>query len=735
MLLASPALAQQAPPAREEPRKSLTIRHAEAKVKVDGKLDEPVWRTLTPVTDFTQTDPDLGAPVSERTEAYIFYDSRAIYFGFKCYDREPKKIIHRYGAHDGYTGSDSVDILLDTFHDRRTGFYFSINSRGIQFDAISNEGNIATQGEGFGSVHDQTWDGIWQSAASLEPWGWSAEVVIPFRSIRVSHAPSQAWGINMNRSIVRRNEVASWIGVSRFDQTMKPSKSGDLLGLEHIEVGRNLELIPYFTTRYHRSPWLPAQDGGHLNAGLDARYVLAGNLTASLAVNPDFADTEADEFQPQLSRFELFFPEKRKFFTEGANYFQTPLDLLFTRRIGARLASGEPQRILFGGKLTGRIDDWTVGGLASVTERTPFTDPDTGARELSPAAFFTALRLQHNLFQKSAFGFLAVVRRQGNGTLGQSEQSYAADLSLVKGAHLNWSSQVAANLNDANPGFDAQHMAWTSTFRYNSELWEGAAQAKFLGKRLDVSSTGFEPATGRYLSTIYATYKPFLNRWGVRQLFLTANWDNQNNVDGPREDSGLDLVVKAQFANFWTFQVSHNQDHIRFFRFTPAFGRLTDQDWYANPKFRFLLTSNPNRALSFTLRYTNGKTVQFNENFHATIRQWEATSNLRLNQHTRLELNGTHIHEELPGGAAFQDRRFLITRLSYQFTPKWRTRILAQYGDDKRHSELNFNSILAYDFTARSAFYFGYNRQRTYPQLKSDLGNELFVKLSYLFSF
>ncbi len=290
--------------------KSVRISKIAAKIHVDGKLDEPVWETAAPISDFVQTDPNQGAPVSEKTEVRIFYDDANIYFGFRCYDSEPEKIVARLGAHDGRTNSDSVNILIDTFRDSRTGYYFSINSRGIQFDAVTNE----SKGSGW-SMHDSSWDGIWHSAASLESWGYSVEVVIPFKSIRLARADEQVWGLNLSRDIVRKNETASWVPVSRFDGTMKPSAAGTLTGLEDIRLGRNLEVIPFLSGSYRRSNWRPELNGLASNGGVDVRYGLTANLTASMTVNPDFADTEADEFTSELFRTVL--PRKAQVLYRG----------------------------------------------------------------------------------------------------------------------------------------------------------------------------------------------------------------------------------------------------------------------------------------------------------------------------------------------------------------------------------------------------------------------------------
>lgn len=373
------------------PGKTIRIPKIQTKVHIDGKLDEPVWSQLTPITDFTQTNPDLGAPVSEKTEAFIFYDDEKIYFGFRCYDSEPGKMVHRYGAHDAFTNSDSVNVLIDTFHDRRTGYFFSLNSRNSQYDATARESG---QSGDFGSYYDATWDGIWESATSIESWGWSAEIAIPFKSIRVSRATQQIWGLNLGRDIVRKNENSWWVPVSRFDGTARPSKAGDLTGLENVKVGRNLELIPFVSTSYRQAPWMPQHAGATGTGGLDARYGITQNFTLSFTANPDFADTEADEFTSQISRYEIFFPEKRKFFTEGSNYFTTPLGIFFSRRVGSILSDGEPQRILEGAKLTGKAGPWTVGALEAVTQRTDFIDPTSGFHDVAPAALFSVVRVQ-----------------------------------------------------------------------------------------------------------------------------------------------------------------------------------------------------------------------------------------------------------------------------------------------------------------------------------------------------
>lgn len=715
----------------EQSRKVAHIRRGEAKLHLDGKLTEQVWEEIDPITDFTQTQPSEGAPVSERTEARIFYDEDNIYFGFKCYDSEPDKIVARLGPHDGRTNSDSVNILIDTFNDRRTGYFFSINSRGIQFDATTNEGSGR---EGW-EIHDDTWDGIWQSAASLEPWGWSVEVVIPFKSIRLPRNAEQLWGLNLGRDIVRKDENAYWTAVTRFDATMKPSKAGAMQGLENVRVGHNLELIPFITGRYRRTDWQPELNGAKGNAGLDARYGLSSNITATLAVNPDFGETEADELTSEISRFEIFYPEKRKFFTEGANYFATPMELFFSRRIGARLPDGEPQRVLQGAKITGKTGPWTLGVLESVTQQSDYVDPLDGARETAPKAVFGVVRVQRDIFQKSAIGFISVNRLQDKGAYGQQETSHGVDLSILSGQHISWASQFTVNTNSANPGMDWQHTGWQSEFTYNSDLWTYEAAGKFLGSRVDMSNTGFEPETGRWSGDLRAVWKPFINRWGMRQFFMELNYDESNGTGGELQDAGADLRLRMQLQNFWNIHAEHSYDRVRFNEFTPDFQLKPAARIYETPKYRVWVESNENRRFWFLAKYVTGKLVQYGEHFYGSGKEVDLQASARINSHLRWDMTAINVRESLGDHTNYQDRRYLISRWNYQFSPKLRARVLAQYQADRYRKDFSLNSLVAYDFTARSAVFVGYNRQRHLPLENADLGHEVFVKLSYLWSF
>lgn len=731
--------------AQQSPEQQVSIRRIPAKIHVDGRLDEPVWSQIPPITRFLQTNPDEGAPVSEKTEAFIFYDDENLYFGFKCYDSEPDKIVARYDTHDARTNSDSVNIFIDPFGDRRTGYFFSVNARGVQFDAILKEGD----------KFDATWDGIWQSAARLESWGWSAEVAIPFKSIRFR--PGVPWGLNLGRDIVRKNETANWQMVPRFDGFMRPSKAGTMTGIQNERQGRNLEVIPYFSPRIRRGAPNPIDNTENYNGGADIRWGWGPNLTFNATLNPDFADTEADEINIAISRYELFFPEKRTFFTEGANYFSTPFNLFYSRRIGARLTdangltNGQPQRILFGAKLTGKQGPWSIGLMETRTQATNFSvnDPSTGNRlsEFAPGANFFALRVAHDIGRNSSVGFLTVNRDQAPGDVGSTERVHAADLNLVIGPHWSWMSQAAYSQNQLTTAGGIQRAGMGSLAIYNSDKWEFIAQYKFLGRGFDVSQIGIEPETDRHRGDLDLIYKPFLNRYFIRQLFLELNYDSSLDTSGLLQDAGADADIKAELKNYWSIRARYSYDRTRYNVFTPDFALLTPTRIYIQPRIRFSLASNPNRPLAFNYTFTNRKQAEFREQYYGREQYHELGMLIHAAGRTKLQFSGAFDREFLLDGTPFQDRRLFITRINEQLSSKLRARILAQFNNDRHGNTWNLNSIMAYDFTARSAFIFGYNYQKSHdvfqlspipavlPRQPSDLGNEFFFKLSYLFHF
>ena len=351
---------------------------APSAVHLDGRLDEAAWAAATPVTAFTQVDPEEGQPASEATEARILYDDEAIYVGVRLHDRG--RVSSRLGRRDmNLEDSDWVGVVLDSYHDHRTAYSFDVNPSGVRRDAIKTDAG-----------DDLSWDAVWDAAASRDSAGWTAEYRIPFSQLRFSPAAEQTWGIQLERIIGRRNEYA----VSSFTPKAERggvARYGHLSGLRDIRPGRRLEIVPYTVLRADYSdPGLnPYRDEGEYGTqvGADLKYRVTSDITLDATINPDFGQVEQDPADVNLSAFETFFSEKRPFFVEGTEIFtfgpgQLPTggELFYTRRIGGRASAlGPPTevadvpvdaRILGAAKLSGKTaSGWSVGVLEAMTRR------------------------------------------------------------------------------------------------------------------------------------------------------------------------------------------------------------------------------------------------------------------------------------------------------------------------------------------------------------------------------
>ncbi|MGH9814817.1 MAG: DUF5916 domain-containing protein, partial [Candidatus Acidiferrales bacterium] len=409
--------------------------------------------------------------------------------------------------------------------------------------------------------------------------------------------------------------------------------------------------------------------------------------------------------------------------------------LFFTRRVGQRLPDGQPQRILLGGKLTGKVGPWSLGVLEARTQQQRFRDPDTGLIDTAPAANFFTLRAQRDIFGNSTVGFITVNRDQSFGAIGSTQRVHALDLNLVRGAHIVWSNQAAYNQNQTQPEGGIHRMSARSSFSFDSDAWALGGAYQYTGRSFDVSDIGFQPETDRHFASAAIEWKPFINRNGIRQISFELERNINLDTSGLTQDSDSGAELFVDFTNFWTAGAQYSYSTVRFNEFTPTFGRLPTARTYITPGVRLFVESNDNRPVSFEYEFEWEKFAQFGENFYGRGYTHEFGLTARMFDRTRLEFRGEYIREFLLDGTPFQIRRLFVTRLAHQFTRKWRARILGQIANDRRGQEFNVNSLVGYDFTARSAFLVGYNFQRQSPGQPGDLGHELFFKFSYLFQF
>jgi hypothetical protein len=402
------------------------LADAEA-IVVDGAPDEDAWQRAVPATNFLQRDPENGAPATERTEVRVVFDRDRIILGVTCFDSEPGRLLGNQMQRDQpFEADDRFMFSLDPFFDGRTGYFFEINPSGAMGDGLITG---PTGGGGFGGEMNKSWDGIWIARVRRTALGWTAEIEIPFKTVNFNPDTS-TWGANFQRTVKRKNEESLWTGWLRDEGLTRMSNAGRIAGINDISQGLGLDLKPYLLGAASAAPGRHAPaTTGDFDIGLDAFYNVTPALKANFTVNTDFAETEVDERRTNLTRFPLFFEEKREFFLDGANFFEFPGDdqrPFFSRRIG--LNAGEPQPIVYGAKLIGQAGDYDVGFLQVRTSKEDYVID--GAPLLLKGDDFTVARLKRRFGSQSSVGLL-YTRRAAHESIVDDRHTAGADVKLA----------------------------------------------------------------------------------------------------------------------------------------------------------------------------------------------------------------------------------------------------------------------------------------------------------------
>ena len=433
-----------------------------ALVRLDGVLDEPVWRTAVPAEGFVQRDPDNGAPATQPTEVRVLYDATRIIFGATLQDDEPERILGNQMQRDqSFSADDRFIVTVDTFLDGRSGYIFETNPLGALADGLlsaSTNSNDQSR-QDVGAAVNRSWDGIWMARVRRGPDGWVAEIEVPFRTLNFDPGLT-TWGVNFQRTVRRTAEESVWTGYQRNEGVGNMSNAGRLQGLIGISQGVGLDVKPYAVGNLTSEPGRGDDDRVTTgDVGVDLFYNLTPALRANLSINTDFAETEVDQRQVNLTRFPLFFAEKRDFFLQGATYFDFAREIgdqvtpFFSRRIGLD-AGGVPQPIRFGAKLTGQAGAFDIGVLQVRSDDTA-TDP---------GADFTVARVRRRFLQESYAGAL-YTRRAGRLTGAPALQTAGIDAALrtsrfMGNKTVEWSSWLLVTTNPlvdddpADPGND-----------------------------------------------------------------------------------------------------------------------------------------------------------------------------------------------------------------------------------------------------------------------------------------
>jgi hypothetical protein len=510
--------------------KSLRVVRAQAPPVIDGVLDEEVWTTAAFIEDLHEIQPTEYAAASERTVIYVLYDDDALYVAARLYDREPGQVtarIMRQG--EEVFGDDWFSVIIDPFHDRRSGYRFLTNPNGLRQEGL------------FQNVTDTQWEwqGIWYAAGSIDAEGWVTEIAIPFKSISFNPA-NDTWGINFRRAIERRDERMGWVSRNR---NTDPSTSGIAVGFENLQQGRGLDVVPSMSISEERD-FAASVDTSDVDPSLDVFYKITPSVTGSLTINTDFSATEIDDRQVNLTRFDLFFPEKRDFFLQDSDIFEFgTLDQngrpFFSRSIGLS-ATGEPVDLEAGGKLSGRVGRFNIGALAIRQEAFGEIAADNAV----------VARVSANVLEESGVGFIVT---EGSPNSNLDNSLYGLDFSFR---------------NTRLPGGRAfETHLWTQESA--TEGRAGEEQAYGVTVR-SPNSTGI--AGGVRYSHIEENFNPelgFVNRSGIDQLDVAVQYTYRPRdgllrsvlfgIDGERFDVIATGSLESEEIDFRVLELESRQ--------------------------------------------------------------------------------------------------------------------------------------------------------------------------------
>ena len=548
-----------AAPARAEDPEPVTVKayRLTQPLVVDGKLDDAVYHTVEHAPRFLQQEPRAGEPATEPTDMWVFFDERNVYVSAWMHDSHPDNLVANDMRRDGNNlyQNDNFSVVLDTFHDHRTAFYFMTNPLGALRDGLVLDENNT----------NYDWATVWEVKVNRDETGWTLEMVIPFKSLRYPTGTEQVWGINARRWERRINEQSlvsiTPAGSLPNNALQRLAAEATLVGMEVPPPSHNIELKPYgvsnLTTNRLSSP--PVSNRLDRDIGIDAKYGITSNITLDLTVNTDFAQVEIDEQQVNLTRFSLFFPEKRDFFLEGQGIFDfgsasgngfrggdVPI-VFFSRRIG--LDAGQPVPITGGARLTGRMGKTSVGLLEIQT--------DDGPQGLTPATNFVVARVKRDILKRSNIGMIATHRSPRTGG-SRSNDLVGVDSSWNLLENIQASTYYARS---QTPGRSGDQSSYRGYFRYIPDRWGFEADRMKVGDAFN-PEVGYVQRSDITRTDLTARFSPRVRRVpSLRKLEWNAELDRFVNGRDQLETRIASGQFRIDFTSSDVLQVTYRDDY------------------------------------------------------------------------------------------------------------------------------------------------------------------------------
>lgn len=686
-LLAAPLAAQppgpgQPPQAPLPARPSLSALRATEPIRLDGLLDEAVWQQAPAGSDFVQREPNPGQPATEETEVRIVYTETTLYIGIRALASDPSAVVAEEMQRDGALfRDDSVLVLLDTFNDNRNAYFFEINPNGAFTDAL-----VTDEGRDF----NVQWDAVWRAVGQRTSEGWSAEMEIPFATLRFD--PNQdTWGLQVRRLIRHKNEEVFWAPVPLEAGLFRISLAGDLTGIRGPEPGLNLRVKPFAvgSASNFQTPAGEVSDDD-LEAGLDIKWGLTRTTTLDLTYNTDFAEVEVDDQQVNLTRFSLFFPEKRDFFLENAGIFEfgfnppgTPLlKPFFSRRIGISGVTGEVVPIEWGARLTGRQGPWSFGLLDAQTDSYDLSAP-FGSQ---PEDNWGVLRVKRNVGRRSNLGMIFTNRDQDGGI---GNQVFGLDANFNPNRYTNFSGFVTRSSTDFSFLGEQDTNDWAGGAR---AVWQGpvfgaAFDAVQIGEDFDAQS-GFllRRDIRRYVPRL--TYQPRPKTRGrVRNYIYGLTADLVTDLDNVQQtlDFAANLFgVRLQSEDAFIVFADHTTDRLPG-PFTISPGVVIPAGEYTFSDVGLDFETNNSRRVGLDGFVLAG------EYYGGDRLSSQVTLGVRASKYLRSDTTWVYNDIKLPGGAFTTN--IVRQRIGLSFTPTLFTNTYIQYNEaaDLLSLNLRFN--------------------------------------------
>jgi Domain of unknown function (DUF5916)/Carbohydrate family 9 binding domain-like len=695
--------------------------------KIDGVLDDEVWKKAPLVEEFTQQEPREGAAASERTEVRVLYDGKTLHIGVHAFDVQPSAIVATEMRRDSdrLLDEDNFEVILDTFNDSRNGYMFVTTPLGAKL-----EQQISEEGEGnnrIGLVNsniNKNWDGIWEVAARITDDGWTAEIAIPLTTLRFADGAEQTWGINFMRNIRRKNEQVFWAPIPKAYSLTRVSQAGSLVGLQSLNHGLDLKLKPYVVSgvRETNSSATLQTTSFLRDVGFDMKYGVTGGMNADVTYNTDFAQVEVDEQQVNLTRFSLFFPEKRDFFLENAGQFKmgsggtftsttVETDLFFSRRIGLS-DSGTPIPIVGGARLAGKAGRHNVGVL----------DIQTDSAFGRPGDNFLVARYGSDVLKRSRVGAL-FINKETMGGDAHYNRVVGADANLVLGKNLQVNSFVAKT---DTPGLSGRDMAFFGRIAYRDPAWN--VWLNYLDVQDNFNDeVGFVQRRGVKTTKVYFSPTPRPGKWGIRMLepmvVISYITDQQNRMVGRTQHFMNGFYM--QDGSFINVIYQRNLDVLDVPFVVPQTNVSIPVGSYKFDEATFSYNTNP--AKRFYERFS-WNPMQF---YGGTKQAMTAAIGVRATKSLSSELNFSRNDVKMPWGDFVS--HLAILRVDYALSPRATVRSLTQYNSLTHEvtNNLRFNFI----YRPGSDIYIVYSdlQQTGLPQaVFAPSDRQLVVKMNYL---